>query len=244
MAKAAAAKSVEIAPFTGFTKGTIAFYRNIAKHNEREWFEAHRDEYMLHVIAPAQSFIVDMGARITKLSPGLQANPDYNGKGSFKKIFTDVRYNQDRNPYKTWMDIMFWEGRRKSKKDNAALYVRMNPEKLWLFCGIKGFDNSLQKAWRAEMADPARQRAAGKLLDKLAQAGYTIGGETFKQLPRGFGDEGPYPALLKHSGVFAIHEEQLPDVVYSDKLVEHCLKHFKVMLPLHKLMLEIAERNQ
>jgi uncharacterized protein (TIGR02453 family) len=241
MAKAAA--KAEIAPFTGFTKGTIAFYRNIAKHNEREWFEAHRDEYMRYVIAPAQSFILDMGQRVAKLSPGLQANPDYNGKGSFKKIFTDVRYNQDRNPYKTWMDIMFWEGSRKSKKDNAALYVRMNPEKLWLFVGIKGFDNTLQKAWRAEMADAARQKEAGKLLDKLARAGYTIGGETFKQIPRGFSEDGPYPALLKHSGVFAIHEEALPDAVYSEKFVEHCLTHFKSMLPLHKLLVDFTARN-
>ncbi len=245
MAKAAAAKADEIAPFTGFPKQTIRFYRDIAKHNEREWFEAHRDDYMNHVIAPAQSFIVEMGKQITKLSPGLQASPDYNGKGSFKKIFTDVRYNKDRNPYKTWMDIMFWEGSRKSKKDNSAFYLRMNPEKLWLVAGIKGFDNTLQKAWRMEMADPAQQKAAWQALSKIEKAGdYQILGETFKQTPRGFSDEGPAPQLLKHSGLYAVHEEKLPPLVYSKELVAHCLKHFKAMLPLHKLMVDIAERNK
>ncbi|MCB1216955.1 DUF2461 domain-containing protein [bacterium] len=243
MAKAAA-KAVEIAPFTGFTKKTIAFYRDLAKHNEREWFEAHRDSYMNDVIAPAQSFIVSMGGKVAKLSGGLQANPDYNGKGSFKKIFTDVRYNQDRNPYKTWMDIMFWEGTRKSKKDNSAFYLRMNPEKLFLVAGIKGFDNSLLKGWRSEMANTAKQKAAKTVVDKLRKGGYEILGETYKTLPRGANEDGPMPELQKYSGFYAVHEEKLPDVVYSEKLLEHCLKHYKAMLPLHQLMVGIAEKHK
>ena len=185
-----------------------------------------------------------MGEKITKLSDGLNANPDYNGKGSFKKIFTDVRFNKDRNPYKTWMDIMFWEGTRKSKKDNSAFYLRMNPQKLWLVAGIKGFDNKLLKGWRSEMADPAMQKKGKAVVDKLRKAGYEILGETYKSIPRGGTEDGPMPELQKYSGFYAVHEEKIPEALYSAMLIDHCLKHYKAMLPLHELMVEIAEKHK
>ena len=35
-----------------FTKGALGFFRGLARHNEKSWFEEHRDEYESEVRQP------------------------------------------------------------------------------------------------------------------------------------------------------------------------------------------------
>ena len=35
-----------------FTRKTLTFLRALKRHNDREWFQAHRDDYEMHVSAP------------------------------------------------------------------------------------------------------------------------------------------------------------------------------------------------
>jgi len=47
--------------FNGFFKDTLQFFNRLKKHNEKEWFQSHREDYESFVLAPARSFVVDMG---------------------------------------------------------------------------------------------------------------------------------------------------------------------------------------
>ena len=229
--------------FTGFTKKTIAFYRGLEKHNDQAWFEAHREDYLTQAMEPAQALVLELGPKVQALRPGIGFSPDYNGKGSIKKIHTDRRFNPDRDPYKSWLDIMFWEGPLKAKKDNSIFGLRLTAGELYFFAGLKHFDPKVLKVFRAATADEATGPALAKLAAKLAKQEYTLGGvDGYKQVPRGFAADHPRAELLRHNGMFAMHKEPVSEVVFTPKLSAYALKHFKAMLPLHAWCVDVLTR--
>ncbi|MBF0356681.1 MAG: DUF2461 family protein [Alphaproteobacteria bacterium] len=38
--------------FQGFTRKTLPFLKNLARNNEKAWFEAHKQDYIDHVRTP------------------------------------------------------------------------------------------------------------------------------------------------------------------------------------------------
>ena len=223
------------AAFNGFSKETLKFYSDIAKNNNREWFEAHRSDYMNHVIAPAQAFIVAAGKELAKVSPGVNASPDHTGKGSFKKIHTDQRFSKDREPFKTYMDIMFWEGPVGSKKDNSAFYLRVTPKQAILVAGIKGFNNDVLKLYRQTLTDGKQAAALASAVKKVEADGYTIGGRGgYKTMPKGLAIDEKYSELSMHDGVYAFTELPIPPEFYTSAFVGFCTGHWKKLAPLHK----------
>lgn len=221
--------------FSGFPQETFKFLKGLAKNNNQDWFEAHRDDYMQYFVAPAQAFVLAMEPRLHKLSKGIVAHPDYKGKGSIKKIFTDRRFNPDRPPYKTWLDIMFWEGPVKSKKDNSAFYLRLTADKLFFFTGIKGFNNQVLKGFRKHVSDASNAAKLGSALAKLKKVkGLKLNEPSFKNVPRGFAESPKHPELIRHGALYAFVEEKVPAVAHSAKLLDYAEKRFKETAPLHK----------
>ena len=50
--------------FSGFPQSGLDFLSDLAAHNERTWFEAHKEEYQKTLIEPAQAFVVALGDEI------------------------------------------------------------------------------------------------------------------------------------------------------------------------------------
>ena len=94
----------EAAAFKGFTKQTVKFFKDLAGHNNRTWFEAHRDIYESEVMAPARAFIEAMGARLRPEIPKIVAVPKVNK--SIFKINRDTRFTLDPAPRRCgWPDV-------------------------------------------------------------------------------------------------------------------------------------------
>src|SRR3954447_12759897 len=84
--------------FNGFPKETFAFLEGIAAHNEKAWFEDHRDLYEAGYVAPARAFVETLGPKLKKVSPTVQFEPKVNG--SLSRINRDIRFSKDKRPYK------------------------------------------------------------------------------------------------------------------------------------------------
>ena len=53
-----------LSTFSGFPQAGLEVLANLAAHNDRVWFEAHRNEYQTFLLEPAQAFVLTLGARI------------------------------------------------------------------------------------------------------------------------------------------------------------------------------------
>ena len=80
-----------------FTQRALRFFRELARHNEKPWFEAHRDEYETEVRRPMRELIEDLDARFAEFAPEIGGDL----KRSMFRIYRDIRFSKDKSPYKT-----------------------------------------------------------------------------------------------------------------------------------------------
>jgi uncharacterized protein (TIGR02453 family) len=100
---------------------TFKFLVDLAQHNEREWFQAHKDRYdKAH-----HNVISFAGELITELSKaGIGVDATLDPKKCVMRIYRDVRFSKDKTPYKTNMAI----GRlTKNKAVEIGYYLQIEP---------------------------------------------------------------------------------------------------------------------
>src|SRR4051794_11111881 len=135
------------------------FLRDLAKHNDRAWFNANKARYEGHVLEPALAFIEDFGYRLESISPHFRADTRKTG-GSLFRIYRDTRFAKDKTPYKTNTGMHF---RHKAAKDAHApgFYLHLAPGQVFGGGGIWHPDTkTATKIRQAIVDDPERWRAA------------------------------------------------------------------------------------
>src|SRR5512140_622397 len=83
---------------------SLRFLRALARHNERPWFEAHRREYETLVKEPMRELVEEMDVRLARFAPEIVGEP----KRSIFRIYRDVRFSEDKSPYKTQAACWFF----------------------------------------------------------------------------------------------------------------------------------------
>jgi uncharacterized protein (DUF2461 family) len=73
--------------------------------------------------------------------------------GSIFRINRDVRFTQDKRPYKDHLDLWFWEGDRSSAV--SGLFLRITSSRLTLGAGSHGSDRDRLAAYRDAVVGPA-----------------------------------------------------------------------------------------
>lgn len=226
------------AGFSGFPEGTFRFLAGIAAHNERPWFEAHRRDYEQFYVAPARALVETLGPRLRTISRGVSFAAKVNG--SIFRIHRDVRFSSDKSPYRTHLDLWFWEGERRGWSA-PGFFLRMFADRLILGTGMHRFAPEQLERYREAVLDDRSGRALHDAIEKVQREGrYVIGGATRKQVPRGYDPDHARAELLLHEGLWAELIGPLPAPVRSAELVEHCLEHYRAMFPITKWMLSRA----
>ena len=105
--------------FSGFPRAGLEFLSDLATHNDRTWFEAHKKIYQEMLLEPAQAFVMALGFRLQEISKGIHYDTRTDGRGVLMRIHRDIRFSQDKTPYNTHLRGLFWEGERKKNESPA-----------------------------------------------------------------------------------------------------------------------------
>ena len=114
-----------------FTRKTLTFLRALKRHNDREWFQAHRDDYEMHVRAPMVLVIERLGREFRAFAPDLMADP----KKSLYRIWRDTRFSADKRPLKTNAAAVF-PHRRGNRHTSAGFYFEISEGWVWAGGGV------------------------------------------------------------------------------------------------------------
>jgi len=225
--------------FKGFPPEFLAFFDGLQKNNSKDWFDRHRRDYEICVLTPAADFVTALGKKLTKIAPHIQAIPKVNQ--SLFRLNRDVRFSADKRPYKTNLGIFFWEGHRK-RMECSGFYFHVENRRLMTAAGMHTFPRDFIEPYRGAVVD----KTLGPRLVKAAKAvtgkGCTLGGAHYKRIPRGYDPEHGNAPYLLHSGLYAMREEPLPDVLFSSELVDYAFGRYRDMAPVHKWLLEVRKR--
>ncbi|GMQ92829.1 MAG: DUF2461 domain-containing protein [Acidimicrobiia bacterium] len=131
-----------------FSPKVFAFLNELARNNDRVWWEQNKEHYIEVIREPAKVFIEDFGSRLCAISEHFVADTRTNG-GSLMRPYRDTRFSKDKTPYKTNVGIQF---RHERGKDVHApgFYVHIEPGACFAGIGM----------WRPEtkVAREIRQR--------------------------------------------------------------------------------------
>lgn len=228
--------------FTGFGKGTLEFLTSIKNNNNKEWFEAHKDEYEKLILNPSRSFVVEMGEHLQALEPTINATPKINK--SLYRIYRDTRrMGANKEPIKHRIGVIFWQGNTK-RMQSSSFYMHFSPDELYVAVGVRWFEKAMLDAYREYIKDDAKRDELYDILEsiKSKDKGYTHLEKGYKRYPRGFNKEMTHSDLSLYKGM-ATFKMLEPSLIYDGQmLVDRLYKIYEDMLPLQQFMYEVSLR--
>jgi len=217
---------------TPFTTRSISFLRSLKRHNDREWFRAHKADYERHVRTPMTAVIEQLASDFRGFAPELIAAP----KHSLYRIYRDTRFSPDKRPLKTHAAASF-PRRGLPRHQGAGLYFEVATEWVWIGGGLWAPEPPQLLKVRQHIADTwpelqstIRKRSFRKRLGE-------IGGDRLTRVPRGFPASHPAAHYLKHYRFVAGRE--FPAAFAHDRAFYRTLVDtFRTLMPLVRFLNE------
>ena len=220
--------------FSGFPKELFTFLRQLAKNNNREWFNDNKPRYKQHIVEPMTEFVAAMGVRFDKMQIRFVADPRPHG-GSMFRIYRDTRFSKDKRPYKLHAACHF---RHEAGKDAHApgFYVHLEPNSVFFGGGVwippnpvlEQIRNTIVEnpnAWKRIITNASFKKRFGE-----------IQGDGLKRPPRGFDKDHPFIEDLKRKSFFvAQHVDS--KLALTPKFIQEVERSFKTASPLMKYLL-------
>ena len=165
--------------FQGFGREALPFFKALAFHQTREWFEANRSTYESAVKGPMGDLVEDVAERLGQAKIPIRGDR----KSSLFRIHRDVRFSANKDPYKTSSGVVLT--RSGNKNDAGLLYFHLSPEECFFAAGFYLPESDQLARLRAAAA---RSPKAFKVMTaKLKKAGLALSEEeSLKRAPRGF----------------------------------------------------------
>jgi len=188
----------------GFPERTCAFLADLARNNDRAWFDAYKARYQTDWLEPAVAFVSALSDHMAGLTPPHKAEARVNG--SIRRLHRDTRFSKDKTPYDPKLHLVFWTGDHPNR--SPAIHIVLHPDRLGLGAGHFAMSPSELDRYRDSVANdaPSRQELAD-LLERLRSHECTLTEETLKRVPKGFVVPPEHETLLKRKGlVVRTHE--------------------------------------
>jgi uncharacterized protein (TIGR02453 family) len=217
-----------------FTSSTLQFFRGLARHNTKPWFEAHRQEYERDVRLPTRELIEELDVRFARFAPEITGDP----KRSMFRINRDIRFSKDKSPYKTHAACWFWHQNAdprvgdSAEAGGAGFYFHFQPGASVLGAGIWMPPRPLLNRLRDHIAEhPKELERVVKNAGFVRRFGGLDDEDMLKRVPRGFAPDHPAAHWLRYQSFTAGRGLSDRDVVGAG-LMKRLEGEFKRLLPL------------
>lgn len=172
---------------------TLRFLKQLKKNNNREWFEENRTEYE-DIKSGFEDFI---GALIVALTPKDQRLLGLEPKVCVFRIYRDVRFSNDKTPYKKHLSAAIGKGGRKSPLPGFYVHIEPNGE-TWLGGGMWRPEAPLLKKVRQEIDynwDQYKRITTTKAFKTMFDKPYE---DKISTVPKGYDKENPAIDILRY----------------------------------------------
>jgi uncharacterized protein (TIGR02453 family) len=211
-------------------KSSLEFLNLLNKNNNREWFNANKNEFEIE-----QNSIAQFAAALLQKMNLHDVIETASGKKSLHRIYRDTRFSKNKTPYKT-----NWSGgfKRASKQRRGGYYFHIQPNNSFIAGGFWGPNNDDLKRIRDEFAFDATPLR--KILKSKAFVNNfgTIHGEQLKTTPKGFDANNAAIDLLRYKQFLLIKNFTDKEVLSTDFLIK-VNETFKNMRPFFDYMSEV-----
>lgn len=212
--------------FEGFSDKTVDFMWQIRFNNNKEWFEAHKDEYKSALEQPMKALGADVYERFAA------AHKDLDIRLHVSRIYRDARRLHGSAPYKDhlWFTLREFE---EEWTDKPVFWFELSPDN-WSY-GLGYYmakPQTMAKLRKHIDTDPKPLQKLDKLL--RAQQEFVLDGQQYAKPKREAGE--PLADWYNMRSFSLIHEEPLTDVLLSASLTDRLLRGFEFLLPFYRYL--------
>ncbi len=211
-------------------KSTFGFLKKLSANNNREWFNDHKEQYLL-----AQENAIQFVDQLIGLMNRHDRIETPSGKKSLYRIYNDVRFSKDKSPYNPR-----FAGYLKRSKPllRGGYYLWIKPGASRVGCGFAYPDAQDLMRIRLDIRDNADDW--NKLLrSKYIKANFgQMQGEKVKTTPKGFDKDDPAIELLRFKQFWFSRSFSDKEVLAPNFLSE-VNKTFKAIRPFFDHMSEV-----
>ena len=204
----------------------LTFLRNLARHNDRAWFQPRKAVYEAELKEP-------MLATIRKVTEAmLEFAPDHMrpAEKCMFRIYRDTRFSNDKRPYKTHV-AAWWTHQGLGKTSGAGYYFHVSPKELIIAAGAYMPEKEQLAAIRHWLLD--HHQDFRKLLHnpKVRRTFEEFEGNALTRPPKGFPKDHPALDLIqcRQWGLAAT----LPSAeALKPSLAATIIRHFRIAAPV------------
>ena len=212
-----------ITMFTGFSQHTIDFMWNLRFNNKKQWFEAHKDEFISSFQNPMKALGREVFERL---------NSEFSGRGFIHKlsrIYKDARRVRGGEPYRTnlWFSI---ERPAEEWTSNPVFWFELAIEN-WSY-GLGYYSARPETTAKLRARIDKNPNAFEKLIAPLdKQDEFVLEGPEYarrKEAPT------PKTAAWYNKKTFSlIHDQANGDELFSPELTDRLVKGYAFLMPLY-----------
>lgn len=121
---------------TTFDSDFLAFFKELAANNNKDWFDLNRKRYEQKVKVPFQQFVQFLIDEIAKQHPIFK---ELTPSECIFRINRDIRFSKDKSPYKMMTSAVIAPNGKKSRAIHGV-YFELGPEAVRVYGGIYEID--------------------------------------------------------------------------------------------------------
>ena len=207
---------------------TLKFLSHLKKNNNKPWFDAHRPQYE----AARIDFANFIGLAIDELQKSDTTITGQTGKDCLFRINRDIRFSNDKTPYKTAFGASIKRGGKKSPF--AGYYFHCEPGQSFVGGGMWMPDAPVLKTLRQEIDynwDELKNILGAKEFKTAYKDLYKGDDQRLSTVPKGYERDNPaieYLKLKSFIGEARVADEELTKATLHKKTVTA----FKALQPL------------
>ncbi|MCH7409939.1 DUF2461 domain-containing protein [Belliella sp. DSM 111904] len=215
-------------------KQYLEFLKDLAENNSKEWMDENRDRYLL----VKDRFLREVGEMLEEIKVWEPGMLNLKAKDCVFRQNRDVRFSQNKAPYKTNLAAYFAVGGKKS--EGPGYYVHIQPGSSFIAGGIWMPPADVLKKIRQEI-DYSGDQLLAILENPNFKNWFTgIEGDQLKTSPRDYEIDHPHIELLRFKS-FIVSTPLSDQEIKSGKFKEKALSAFKIMKPFHDFLHQAIE---
>ena len=219
-------KANAAAPVPYLRPEAISFLRNLAKHNDREWFAPRKADFEALLKEPMLAIVRKVTDAMTEFAPD-HVRP---AEKSLFRIYRDTRFSHDKRPYKTHV-AAWWTHTGLDKTSGAGYYFQVSPKGVVIAAGAYMPEKEQLAAIRHWLLD--HHEEFRKILKKptIRRTFSEFEGEALTRPPKGFPADHAAMDLVrcKQWGLSTV----LPaGAALRKDFAKVLVKHFKLLAPM------------
>ena len=177
-------------------KAIIHFLRQLQCNNNREWFNAHKEEFLKHQ-ARFHELVDEVIKEITVFDADVAG---LTAKDCTYRIYRDVRFSSDKSPYKCHFGAFIAKGGKKAGNAGYYFHISTGGGKEYPYChmlaaGDYCYKPEVMKILREDIVNGEGDFDA---VVKQADASFTLDNDgALKRNPKGFPADAPYSEYIR-----------------------------------------------